>query len=795
MDVFLKLKFNLLFNEIFIFYNKALNKDFNDFTKEVIDKYFVTLKSEDNSLNEIIEKSNIFDECCDKEDQLISVFSNISLDKNNGNKDSYVPLSKLELTDSIYPENDKCMDLNYKSLWNEFINELDLLHVYDDFNTILALLKKYTSTICYKGDISLFNHLKTTNALSNCLYLNLNHKTDTPFLVINGDISGIQKFIYKVSSPKKAQNGMSKRLRGRSLYLTLLIESIANNIISKLNLDSTNILFCGGGRFTIIAPNNSESIAILNKLNDEINREFIDKFNAELYLILAYQEASFDDLNNFAEIFSNLNLLSSQNKKHKFINNIQYLFNSEIKIPKKLCVVCGNGISDGCFCDECESHKELGTAIANANYLIVYSGYKKSKFHIFGNNYVFKKSKNDVIKFFNTNLNNHFNLYKLNDSNFLDCIDNIENNNVSFDFRFIANNVPSIDNKPLYFEHLAKISKGADKLGILKMDIDNLGKIFAQGFSKTNEKSNIFRVSSLSFYLDLFFSGMINEVIKKFKVYSDCGIYKDNFHEKKLKFELSSNSKKFEYKKVYKAKENFQVPKELEKYAFSTIYIAYSGGDDLLVIGPYDDIIEFSKEFRLKFKQWTGCNKHITISAGIALFNSKFPIGKSARIADDYLELSKSCGRDKITLFNQTMGWEDNGRILGFNKLFDFSKDLEILTEKDILSHGFVYSLLKIWENNRFEVKNKNKKLEMRFIDNKDDWLKINTRKAQSNFFIRKYYYKLRLVTNNQIDDELVKHLSLIENKNGLREELANKYNFIPWIKMPVSWVSLRLRN
>jgi len=39
------------------------------------------------------------------------------------------------------------------------------------------------------------------------------------FLLVGGDISGVQKFIYKLASPEKAQKGMSKQLRGRSFMV------------------------------------------------------------------------------------------------------------------------------------------------------------------------------------------------------------------------------------------------------------------------------------------------------------------------------------------------------------------------------------------------------------------------------------------------------------------------------------------------------------------------------------------------------------------------------------------------
>ena len=92
----------------------------------------------------------------------------------------------------------------------------------------------------YPAHISLYDHLKTTAAIASCSYLFDNEsdsKDKNKFIIINGDISGIQKFIYRVSSPQEAQSGMSKRLRGRSIYISLLNEDIASkNEFSKVRI-------------------------------------------------------------------------------------------------------------------------------------------------------------------------------------------------------------------------------------------------------------------------------------------------------------------------------------------------------------------------------------------------------------------------------------------------------------------------------------------------------------------------------------------------------------------------------
>lgn len=138
-------------------------------------------------------------------------------------------------------------------------------------------------------------------------------------------------------------------------------------------------------------------------------------------------------------------------------------------------------------------------------------------------------------------------------------------------------------------------------------------------------------------------------------------------------------------------------------------------------------------------------------------------------MADEELEKSKSCGRDKITVFGETLRWESNGLEKGFNEIFEFSKSLEQKTETKEISKGFTYSLLNIWENNYKKTAN---------ITNEKEWNNDNQKRLTTKSYIPLFKYKLRLIKNREIREDV--------DKNGIK--------FMPWIKTPVSWVSLRLR-
>src|SRR3989304_1754063 len=125
---------------------------------------------------------------------------------------------------------------------------------------------------------SLFDHVKTTAAIAGCLYHceKTGKSTDKEFLIVAGDISGIQNFIYRITKAQ-GEGGISKILRGRSFYLLLFQEVIAKYIIEQAGLFITNILFCGGGRFELLLPNTEETKKILEEVKRDVNKWLFDK--------------------------------------------------------------------------------------------------------------------------------------------------------------------------------------------------------------------------------------------------------------------------------------------------------------------------------------------------------------------------------------------------------------------------------------------------------------------------------------------------------------------------------------
>lgn len=173
------------------------------------------------------------------------------------------------------------------------------------------------------------------------------------------------------------------------------------------------------------------------------------------------------------------------------------------------------------------------------------------------------------------------------------------------------------------FGDYVKRASGIARLGVLRLDVDNLGQAFTHGFMEQgNGKFNtISRTAAFSRMLSLFFRQHINYVLARPKLRPITG-------------------------------DDPARPREAT--------IIYSGGDDVFVVGAWDDVIEFGIELRERFHEFT--QGKLTVSAGIGMFPDKYPISVMAREVGDLEDAAKSLpGKNGVALFDHefTFGWDE----------------------------------------------------------------------------------------------------------------------------------------
>jgi len=98
-------------------------------------------------------------------------------------------------------------------------------------------------------------------------------------VLIGGDISGVQNFIYTLSA-----KGAAKTLRGRSFYLQLLNEAVLRYVLRELGLPTTNVIYSGGGHFYLLAP--PSAAQRLADIQQKIDRVLVKHHGTALYLAM-----------------------------------------------------------------------------------------------------------------------------------------------------------------------------------------------------------------------------------------------------------------------------------------------------------------------------------------------------------------------------------------------------------------------------------------------------------------------------------------------------------------------------
>lgn len=602
-----------------------------------------------------------------KSARLYSIFQNIkniNPEKDYKPSNYYYDLIPLEISERIFPQKDgeavrdtASSENEYERLFEEMEEEIrnidrnkSIEYIY---NTIHSILEKYTSfvpssTIDYP-DISLFDHLRTTSAIAVCLceVFKSEEKPKKEFLLLEADVSGIQNFIYKITEGEETKKNIAKSLRGRSAYVNILIDFMSKYMVRELGLTISNILYCGGGKFQLLLPNTSKTKEKLEKIVQEIEGYLYREYKAKIGLVIDYIEIDEEGITDYATSITRLHDKMQEAKNRKFINIINMEkdnFFIKTKRPKKVCKYChvNEEEQDGA-CKGCRKHIELGEKLVEGRIKYVVYDFK-------GN---INAEKADVTVEFGDLGKVHFfkSLSKPVDA-FL--IENINGSGQFGRIKFVGNVVPKFkDNKYsiVSFNDIAELSEGDNKIAVLKMDIDNLGTIFSSGLDEKNR--SISRISTLSRLIDLFFSGYMNRLCKK--LYEDYGD-KDKVNLDEL------------------------------------FYINYSGGDDLLIIGPWDWTLKLALEIRKELDRYVCNNPNITVSAGVYICNSKTPIRISSEEAEVYLEKAKEKeGKNSVCVFERAIDWFKKDSL---DKAFKDSDEYKKWLEDKKVSKGLIYNIM-----------------------------------------------------------------------------------------------------
>lgn len=417
-----------------------------------------------------------------------------------------------------------------------------------------------------------------------------------PICLVGGDVSGIQRFIYTISS-----RGALKSLRARSLMLDLFTRAVAAEIAER-GAGVLSEVYVGGGRLYCLIPNHLEAEEWLNDLRRRTEEALYQQFGGKIGIALAYVRCSVDDLlGGASEVWRRLQVELSQAKYALFahVAGREQTWQPQDTLPE--CDICRlpspSARTRGwawdtpedaslVWCDFCWNIFKIGGKLPS---LVAFAEPQPSEFR-----------SEETIRF---------------GPHRFSPLDQVETENPYRRIWFLADQPlgehPAARRLPvgvlaakegdavLSFLEIGAEAAGVPRIGAARVDADNVGRIFGSGLPE--EWRTLAHLAALSQAYETFFGQRLLAVLRS------------------------------------------QAKGE-------RLTVIYSGGDDAFWVGPWDAVADSLFNVHRAFEEYVGGNPDVTISAGFTIANARYPVYHLAETAGRAEDASKTC-RDAVTLW------------------------------------------------------------------------------------------------------------------------------------------------
>jgi CRISPR-associated protein Csm1 len=606
----------------------------------------------------------------------------VAPEKEAENKTVYYGLQPLEFTEdlkTLKPVQEKtCTEADYENLLDKLKVELESLkQIYARAGSSLAysvtlaeVLRKYlffcpsAPSVEAEPSNSLYEHSRMVAALSVCL-----KRTSSGFTVIYGDVGGIQRFVYG----QRVYKGALKSLRGRSLYITMLSDAIAKHLLLTLDLPHVNLIYSSGGNFMLV----SELLGEERKkaLLQEVNNFLLKRHEGLLRVSLGFADV---DLRNGGERSRISNAIAGalrsarRGKERVFYDllrdNYELFFKPKKARSDMVCDSCGLEVDTKArtqrvqssvesdepnLCSNCEGLVRLAKEVASAKYLVevwMDDGYMLSTFSGDVLNftadglrlaYVFVERLDEIDWLRGKNGVKLVWVKRLNNTDFLSEAENFMKSlgglDVAFGFSTVPTHTPlNEEGDIMSFDDLAERSEGQKLIGFLKLDLDRIGQLV----EKHSEKfSGLATVSQL---LSFIMEGAVNVVAESYR----------------------------------------------------NVYLIYSGGDDLLAVGSWSDVVDFAEKLSVELEKLVG--GWLSFTAAITVEEPKAPVKVVMDSLGSYL-LSAKYVKDCISVGNERLRWEN------FRNAVHFAKKWSDDVKNRRISRSLIFEVARLYQDYKEE--------------------------------------------------------------------------------------------
>jgi CRISPR-associated protein Csm1 len=546
-----------------------------------------------------------------------------------------------------------------------------------------------------RPDVSLYDHSKTTAALAVAFWRYHQDRGDAveavvsaqdmrldwgekKLLLIQGEISGIQEFIFGAAA--QTQKRAAKMLRGRSAMVALLSELAALNLLEALSLPSTSQIINAAGKFLIVAPNTEEVRLAVARVRGALDEWFLEVGFGLTSIALTALDVSPNELTKgFQVIREKLGGALERAKRQRFdlcgaapadaIRTTAY--------PWGACAADSRfpAAAGGELHPWNQDQQTLGERLANpqVSRLLVFDqeaaiadprGLLATE--IFGYRVLLTGEEETTGAFgrfaSEGTLRRAFDLSLPDKAPDQPIWRGYARRNINAYVPLVPNPIElperyaGVEETPqpgglTTFEHLACDDlapapeggglQGVRALGILKGDIDDLGKLFA---ATLGDRPTFAKWAALSRRVNAFFTTWMPHL---------CA----------------------------------------SEPAFRNIYTVFAGGDDFFVIGPWRTVRAFALRLARDFSTYCAENKNLHFSAGYLMTKPGHPLNMIGRQVEDALAKAKeNPGKCAIRLSGETISWHD------YPSLLERRDALKQLSERYRLSTAFLYDVLGLAE-------------------------------------------------------------------------------------------------
>ncbi len=542
------------------------------------------------------------------------------------------------------------------TLWEGFQEEAkQLLRLPIDadarFEAFTHLLHKWAWAVpCRYGEpgVSLYDEFRAMSAVvhaSGCAA-----EPAGEFLLVGGDIPGIQDFVYTITS-----KGAAKGLRGRSFFLQLLSDAVVRRLRAELELPECNVVYAAGGNFVLLAPAGARTREVVDQVRRQVNARLVEAIQGDTALVLEAVPVSANDLftpARFKQVRDDLarRLAEAKNRPlRELADGWAVLFEPKGQGSDRSCAVCRIEVDDDTskplertgeategveaprICYLCDSFAALARDIRHEELWMTVDekwemldtrvqprdGWADLLSRMTGFDYQFSdkppKGKGTVLA--------------LNRPDFLEAgaqgfrlLANVTPRTTQDDIRYLREKAKSEERDMpeegdirsfALLAHAAATAGAIERVGVLRMDVDGLGYVFGGGVPDLTMPA----LSALSGALDRFFSGYLNGLVRA--------------------------------------------------QAENDLYIIYAGGDDLFLVGAWHHLPNLAANIRNEFKAFVGDNPLLSLSGGVTLEGAKFPLYRAAERAEEAEARAKRYIRpdgrrkDAFCFLDTVVDWEE----------------------------------------------------------------------------------------------------------------------------------------